>query len=334
MKKCFSIIIVSCFFTFSYPQLKTAVLNNGRWDQAGTWNPASVPLGGELVTIPGGITVEVRNPTSIAGTNGLYLEIYGILSFSSNGADKLNMPCGSFIQINPCGQIVSSGGSNADLINICAVTIWSSAVGPNPQTGPTFSQAPAYGFSNLPLPVRLSTFNVRRDQNEVRLSWTMQSEGNIGHYEIERSLPGGSWRQIGIVGASRNTATASHYTFTDNIQSGTKVMIYRLKIVDQNNDHSYSGIKAVSAENKMEFIRIFPNPARESVNIVWQYENATSNPYQLKLMDMNGKTVWQYRPAPFANFAALKTSGFSPGIYKLILLSEKDIITSSSMVIY
>ena len=88
----------------------TAIAGTNRWDVAASWDLNRVPLDNDRVVIPVGRTIAIRNPNTVTGTIGVRINLYGTLSFPTNGADKIGLPCNSIIQIYSAGSIISTGG--------------------------------------------------------------------------------------------------------------------------------------------------------------------------------------------------------------------------------
>lgn len=65
------------------------------------------------------------------------------------------------------------------------------------------------------LPVSLTSFTGKKENNGVKLTWKTLSETNNSHYEILRSADDKVFESITIVNGKGNSNTESTYTFTD-----------------------------------------------------------------------------------------------------------------------
>lgn len=137
------------------------------------------------------------------------------------------------------------------------------------------------------LPLKLTRFTGRKQENVVLLNWLTSAEVNTSLFGIERSGDARSFVRIGSVKASGNTATAE-YSFTDkNLTAG--MLYYRLKMIDIDGRFTYSNIVSIK-DSKAHNIEIYPNPVSKTLNFRVTDISAL-NEKQMKIVDMNGKTV-------------------------------------------
>jgi hypothetical protein len=99
--------------------------------------------------------------------------------------------------------------------------------------------------SSIPLPITLSSFSGMEQNGKNVLSWDVQSEQNISHYEVESSNDGNEFYAIGKVVAMNHSEPAS-YSFTDEKNEG--ISYYRLKIIDMEGGYTFSRILAIGGK--------------------------------------------------------------------------------------
>lgn len=82
-------------------------------------------------------------------------------------------------------------------------------------------------------------FHARSESDNVRLEWQTSEETNLQKFLIERKTPQSSFTEVASVSPKGNN---SNYIFTDQnaYKTNDMVFVYRLKIVDNNNQVSYS----------------------------------------------------------------------------------------------
>jgi len=116
------------------------------------------------------------------------------------------------------------------------------------------------------LPIVLTGFSaVLNNDHGVTLDWSTQEEVNFSHFMIERSADGETWVEIGTVEAKGNSQVETAYTYVDGQPlSGTN--FYRLTEVNLDNSYIYSPVVVVRTTTLAQ-ISLFPNPARDYVNI-------------------------------------------------------------------
>jgi SdrD B-like domain/Secretion system C-terminal sorting domain len=127
------------------------------------------------------------------------------------------------------------------------------------------------GLKNAPgvlLPLIINQFNGNYADGIIQLAWSSYSEINIEHFDIERSTDGNSFRQVGRVNTlSGQLNSNANYTYMDiTAQRGTN--FYRLAIVDNNGNYTYSKTIMVTVDVKgISVMIVYPNPFSKRVQI-------------------------------------------------------------------
>ncbi len=82
-------------------------------------------------------------------------------------------------------------------------------------------------------------FHARSESDNVRLEWQTSEETNLQKFVIERKTPQSSFTEVASVSPKGNN---SNYIFTDQnaYKTNDMVFVYRLKIVDNNDQVTYS----------------------------------------------------------------------------------------------
>ena len=88
-------------------------------------------------------------------------------------------------------------------------------------------------------------FQGRSEADDVRLEWQTGEENNLQKFIIERKTPQSSSMEIAIISPKGSN---SFYTYTDQnaFKSNDIIFVYRLKIVDNNGQVTYSHETTVS----------------------------------------------------------------------------------------
>lgn len=160
------------------------------------------------------------------------------------------------------GSAWVSHGNGGTTGNAAAGTVTSSAAVTN------FSPfALGSTTSNNPLPVELTSFACNKVSNgTVQLSWITATELNSDYFSIEKSSDGIRFQSIGKKEASGNSNTAVRYTFLDTDVNAGKAY-YRLKQIDLDGKSEYSDLCFVNNELEEYKLKIYPNPAGNTVYI-------------------------------------------------------------------
>lgn len=187
---------------------------------------------------------------------------------------------------NPQSAISLSGIS--DLQNVAApttITIRVVTWGASGATGTWYlndpSATPGDDFivnGAVALPIDLLSFEVEKQANSTRLTFTTALEQNNSHFQIERSPNGAQFEEIGRIPGAGNSSTILEYTFTDE-KPLQGVNYYRLKQVDFDGQFSYSPVVTVQFGETTARLRVAPSPASDEVTV--RFETAADEALQL-----------------------------------------------------
>lgn len=127
------------------------------------------------------------------------------------------------------------------------------------------------GIKNAPgvvLPLIINQFNGNYTDGFIQLGWNTYSEINMDHFDIERSRDGSNFRQIGrVTTVSGQLSSNANYTYLDiTAERGTNY--YRLAMVDNNGNYTYSKTIMVNVDVKgISVMIVYPNPFSRRVQI-------------------------------------------------------------------
>ncbi len=114
------------------------------------------------------------------------------------------------------------------------------------------------------LPVELLTFTGERiSEREVRLDWSTATEHNNAGFEVWRMVEGeDGFTPIGWVDGAGTSHLPVRYSMKDPLPS-ERLSYYRLKQIDLDGAHTWSGTIAVDAAMPRDLPSIHPNPAQD-----------------------------------------------------------------------
>lgn len=127
------------------------------------------------------------------------------------------------------------------------------------------------GIKNAPgvvLPLIVNQFNGNYSDGIIQLGWSTYSEINMDHFNIERSIDGNNFRQVGKINtASGQLNSNANYTYLDiTAERGTNY--YRLAMVDNNGNYTFSKTIMVNVDIKgISVMIVYPNPFSKRVQI-------------------------------------------------------------------
>ncbi|MBC6995466.1 T9SS type A sorting domain-containing protein [Neolewinella lacunae] len=114
------------------------------------------------------------------------------------------------------------------------------------------------------LPVVFTDFTARATEKDgVVLQWFTQNEENNDRFEVERSLDGRSFVQLGAVAGAGESQTEQGYSFRDRFPLPGE-NFYRLRQVDVDGRSAYSSVVGV---NLAAGLALFPNPAQDELQL-------------------------------------------------------------------
>src|SRR5215203_1535130 len=172
-------------------------------------------------------------------------------------------------------------------------------------------------------PINLLDFKTRKKNNGVSLEWITESETGIKYFEIERSNDGNTFSKIGEQ-LSKNAKTKTSHTFLD--EHPMPVNYYRLKVINEEGDHSFSKVIAVN-QNGAFYSTIQPNPFMQSFAV--HTFLASPQPIKIQLLDMSGRLI-RYKSTmgvvgnnklEFDDVGSLK-----PGIYMVRIVRSDTVV--------
>jgi hypothetical protein len=138
------------------------------------------------------------------------------------------------------------------------------------------------------LPVVLREFHVRAAGPAALLTWSTSNEINSDYFEIEKSFTGKDWQKICSVNAHSLSSQNVEYHYTDP-DAGSRMVYYRLKMVDSDGTFAYSHIQSTNFEDSG--IAVFPNPVDTDTQL--QLLLGDKKVSQISIYNLAGKQVFQ-----------------------------------------
>lgn len=171
------------------------------------------------------------------------------------------------------------------------------------------------------LPVNWLTFTANKNQNKtVALQWSTVNEINNSYYEIEKSIDGTTYINIGKIDAG-NLPGLQQYLFND-LKPYSRDNFYRLKQFDKDGKYSFSKIVKVYMDETSGQYIVYPNPAinKSTVRVLTPARQLT-----ISLTDASGKLVYQKSAGSVKTGEEFEipVKGFGKGLYVLSLATEK-----------
>jgi len=148
----------------------------------------------------------------------------------------------------------------------------------------------ACGWSDLIIPVELTSFTANVSDADVLLNWTTATEVNNQRFEIERRSEEDQSITIGYVEGYGTTTEPKEYSYIDNTV-GTGIYYYRLKQIDFSGQYEYSDEIEVEVNGPLTFAleQNYPNPFNPSTLI--KYSVPENGFVKLSVYNLVGEEV-------------------------------------------
>lgn len=142
---------------------------------------------------------------------------------------------------------------------------------------------------NMVLAVSFSNIKAYEKQNGVQIDWTVNSEGNLDKYQVERSTDGINFMVIGSV-AARNLSSVTTYNYLDAYPFAN-VGYYRIRSVSADGRSTFSQIIKINLNKNVTEFSIYPNPVANGY-VSFQSANLAKGNYSLKLVNAACQQVY------------------------------------------
>ncbi|MGI4742894.1 MAG: T9SS type A sorting domain-containing protein [Janthinobacterium lividum] len=176
-----------------------------------------------------------------------------------------------------------------------------SQLGRDSNTGNVLYKSAITSFSTLtlseqqtPLPVELISFDAKRSDTNVLVTWLTATEISNSGFEVQVSTDGINFRKIAFVASQAiNSTNQLQYTYLDQENGKYGVRYYRLRQIDQDGKDTFSPVRVVSfsaTSNQVASLSVYPNPF-DSGQVKLALESATAGQATLRVTDLMGREV-------------------------------------------
>lgn len=178
------------------------------------------------------------------------------------------------------------------------------------------------------LPVKLTSFDARRTDAGVLLSWTVVLENADEHFVVERSSNGRDFSFLANLPVNGVNGVQS-YSYTD-IQPLETVAFYRLSIAGPGNQQTFFGIKKVENTTAAGFdIKVLTGYAG---NVVVELSTTEDDQYSLSIYTATGNRIHKAEEKLHAGITRRELT-LSPGIYICELKNSRGDAVQQKMVV-
>lgn len=187
----------------------------------------------------------------------------------------------------------------------------------DPDEHPRISQGTvdmgAYEFVSGVLPLTLLSFDGEIGDNcKVSLTWHTANEENLASFILEQSTDAIHFKPIATQLSTNNGAGNWYHA---HVLMDGPVDYYRLKMLDEDGDFTYSSVINASSKCVASDIQIYPNPARGTL-----FVRHSAQEMNYTLLDITGRALLKGKIEN--SVSAIPLSGLTPGTYLLRITTE------------
>lgn len=173
----------------------------------------------------------------------------------------------------------------------------------------------------LPVQLLRAEANYQSNCKDLKAQWTTSAEYNLRGYYLELYNGQNLIRRIFVPAKSNNLNLVNTYEFTTQVEQ--EVNRFKLVELDNNNTTTVLTHQAVSAQNCLNEIEIFPNPMQLSTQPVLTLRNIRGIE-QVLLYDASGTQILQKELNAQAEAVIKLDNQLTAGLY-YVVLGEKRI---------
>lgn len=187
------------------------------------------------------------------------------------------------------------------------------------------------GNCGVILPVKELVLRGETAGTAAQLTWNAKGETMVKEYMVERSnTSNGQYTIVGKVAAKANGAASNLYIFQDT-RPAAGTNYYRLRAIDQDGSFEYSNVIALKWDGSG--IRVYPNPAREMLNV--EFHNATATDLSITLFNAGGQLVQQKTVRNIQHqLVQIPRNDLKPGMYMIKMTNLKTGETKTEKVLF
>ncbi|WP_207511017.1 IPT/TIG domain-containing protein [Longitalea luteola] len=150
------------------------------------------------------------------------------------------------------------------------------------------AMTPCAGCMVLPMPV--AALKAYQKDLGIQVEWSIASEKEIHHYDIEESIDGTAFTAAGSLSPKNNNGVAASYQWFD-VEVNSDVNYYRIKTVSISGKAAYSNMIRVRTANSKPICQVYPNPLKGQPLTI-EMGNMEKGIYVLNLYNLSGQQVF------------------------------------------
>ena len=243
--------------------------------------------------------------------NGTILQYYGGFTGGFTGARSLSINSVAYQPI----LIVVDGYNDSD----CDIAIQITAGG-------------SCDCRIAPLPIELFSFYAKKQNKDIKISWTTVSELNNSHFNLMRlNEETSNWEKIAKLNGKGNSNALQYYNFVD---TDVKEKTYYYQLEQVNFDGNVSRSKIISINNTIDQgaeFKLIPNPVESEKTCQVVLNTLPEKELIIQVIDINGVVKYESKIFPENSTIEIPTN-FTSGIY-LVKLSCNEFTQTKRLMV-
>ncbi len=176
------------------------------------------------------------------------------------------------------------------------------------------------------LPLKLLSFNGRRNTDNIALAWITSNEVNVKNFTVERSFDGNVFNSVATV-AAKNIATGEiNYNYADRDPLAVKAagkIFYRLRMTDIDGQYSYSNVAVINSSASSSHFSLYPNPVKGST-VYLTLDEPVQSAMMIKIEDVSGRVFKNYTLSGAGTTIPVDVNNLAAGMYLIKVETAKS----------
>jgi hypothetical protein len=275
-------------------------------------------------------------------TNGVYIQLTQSPTFAGAGYFDMPVPLQiknatgldtTVVLIDRAAKLYNSVtgttfNSNTYFFRLSATPTIAPVFDPNNNVLATASSiAPSVILSTtITLPIQDIHLSVSNNAPNATINWKVIADEQLESVEIEKSRYGRNFATIAKSPAAMSLPDQYTGRFVDTL-AGDGLLFYRLKVNKMDGSYAYSAVKAVNLTSGVQ-LSITPNPVQNSCTISIPSSYKQNKPMNLLIYNAAGLLLHEEKVAVNTSAVTVSCNSLIPGVYKVVLVNEKQILQS------
>ena len=142
-------------------------------------------------------------------------------------------------------------------------------------------------FANIPLPVKLLSFQGSVSKTHTQLNWTVADNETGNYFEVERSSDGKNFTTVAIVSTTQKQGNEA-YMYNEAAQA---TAYYRLRIINKDKSTSYSKVLLIKSQTTTaNTVSLYQNPIQEI--LAFSFTSASNASNEISVYNLVGAKVY------------------------------------------